>query len=161
MAYAYQPQQAWHSNPVRTTAPISLHIVAIFQYLGGLLVLGAAALMALALANVAPRWNFSAGNDVFTTRPQVITTATYVVIGIVALIGLTAVVLGRKVQRGRNWARILLTLLNVLSIAGGVWQGYTTGAAYAATLMSIAFPLLFVVLLNTRAARNWCHYRTY
>jgi hypothetical protein len=161
MAYAYQPQQAWHSSPVRTTAPISLHIVAIFQYLGGLLVLGAAALMALALANVAPRWNFNAGNDVFTTRPQVSTTATYVVIGIVALIGLTAVVLGRKVQRGRNWARILLTLLNVLSIAGGVWQGYTTGAAYAATLMSIAFPLLFVVLLNTRAARNWCHYRTY
>jgi hypothetical protein len=49
----------------------------------------------------------------------------------------------------------------VLSIAGGVWQGYTTGAAYAATLMSIAFPLLFLVLLNTRAARNWCHYRTY
>ncbi|MFG2045284.1 hypothetical protein [Dactylosporangium sp. NPDC048998] len=161
MAYAYQPQQAWHSYPVRTTAPISLHVVAIFQYLGGLLVLGTAALMALAVAHIAPEWNIHAGNDVFTTRPQAITIATYVVIGTVAAIGLIAVVLGRKVQRGRNWARIVLTVLNTLSIAGGVWQGYTAGAPYTATLMSIAFPLLFVILLNTRAARSWCHYRTY
>ncbi|HTJ40078.1 MAG TPA: hypothetical protein VL738_43335 [Dactylosporangium sp.] len=161
MAYAYQPQQAWNSYPMRSTAPISLHIVAIFQYLMGLLVLGTAALMALALARIAPEWHVSAGSDVFTTRPGAITTATYAVIGMVAAVGLIAIVLGRKVQRGRNWARIVLTGLNGLSVAGGVWQGYTAGAPYGATLLSIAFPLLFVILLNTRAARNWCHYRTY
>ncbi|MER7004197.1 hypothetical protein ABT297_14305 [Dactylosporangium sp. NPDC000555] len=161
MAYAYQPQQAWHSHPVRTTAPISLHVVAIFQYLGGLLLLGAAVLMALAVASIAPEWNIDAGNDVFTTRPQAVTTATYIVSGLFAAAGLIAIVLGRKVQRGRNWARIVLTLLNILSIAGGLWQGYTTSASYAAILLSIAFPLLFVILLNTRAARGWCRYRTY
>ncbi|MGI5238924.1 hypothetical protein [Dactylosporangium sp. CA-139066] len=161
MAYAYQPQQAWQPYPARSTAPVSLHVVAIFQYLMGLLTLGAAALMALALARVAPEWHMSLGAGTYTTRPGVITTATYVVIGIVASIGLIAIVLGRKVQRGRNWARIVLTGLNAFSVAGGVWQGYTTGAAYAATLTSIALPLLFVVLLNTRAARGWCRYGTY
>ncbi|WP_432989119.1 hypothetical protein [Dactylosporangium sp. CA-233914] len=161
MAYAYQPQQAWHPYPVRTTAPISLHVVAIFQYLGGLLLLGSAALLALALARVAPDWDYRVGNDVFTTRPEMITTATYAIIGTLALGGLVAMVLGRKLQRGRNWVRILLTLLNGLSVAGGVWQGYTTGAPYLATLMSVAFPLLFLILLNTRAARSWCRHRTY
>ncbi|WP_432840817.1 hypothetical protein [Dactylosporangium sp. CA-092794] len=161
MAYAYQPQQAWQPYPVRTTAPISLHIVAIFQYLGGVLMLGVAALLALALADIAPRWDLHAGNDMFTTRPQAVTTATYVVVGTVALFGIIAIALGRKLQRGRNWARLLLTLLNTLSVAGGVWQGYTIGAPYAQTLLSIAFPLLFVILLNTRAARSWCRYRTY
>ncbi|GAA2365116.1 hypothetical protein [Dactylosporangium salmoneum] len=161
MAYAYQPQQAWHPYPVRSSAPISLHVVAIFQYLMGLAVLAGATLMALALANVAPKWEFHTGNDVYTTRPEMLTTATYVVVGAVAAIGLAFIVLGRKVQRGRNWARVLLTVLNAVSIAGGVWQGYTSGAPYTATLMSIAFPLLFVILLNTRAARGWCRYRTY
>jgi hypothetical protein len=79
----------------------------------------------------------------------------------VALFGLIALVLGRKLQNGRNWVRVLLTLLNGLSVAGGVYQGYTTGAPYVTTLISIAFPLLFVILLNTRAARGWCHWRNY
>jgi hypothetical protein len=162
MAYAYQPQQAWqHPYPVRSTAPVSLHIVAIFQYLGGIVTLGAAALMALAAARIVPKWEFSTGNDVFTTRPQDLTVVTYTVIGTVALVGLIAIVLGRKLQNGRNWVRVLLTLLNGLSVVGGVWQGYNTGEPYAVTLMTVAFPLLFVILLNTRAARGWCHYRNY
>ncbi|GAA3289675.1 hypothetical protein Dvina_14280 [Dactylosporangium vinaceum] len=159
MAYAYQPQQAWNPYPVRSTAPISLHVVAMFQYLGGVLFLGAAALMALAAAKVGPSWQLPAGNEVFNART--VTTAAYVMAGTVALIGLIALILGRKLQNGRNWVRILLTLLNGLSIAGGVYQGYISGAPYATTLISVAFPLLFVILLNTRAARGWCHYRTY
>ncbi|MEU7868837.1 hypothetical protein [Dactylosporangium sp. NPDC049140] len=161
MAYAYQPQQAWHPYPVRTTAPISLHVVAIFQYLGGVLMLGAAALLALAAARVAPGWDLPAGYGGVTVRPGTLTVATYTVIGTIGLVGLIAIVLGRKLQNGRNWVRVLLTLLNGLSVLGGVYQGYVTGAAYAATLVSVAFPLLFVILLNTRAARGWCHHRTY
>jgi len=42
-----------------------------------------------------------------------------------------------------------------------VWQGYTTGDMYTSTLTAIAFPLLFVFLLNTRAARSWCRSGTY
>lgn len=159
MAYAYQPQQAWRPYPVRTTAPVSLHVVAIFQYLGGALLLGAAALMGLALFRLGPQWRLPAGAGAFTAND--VTVVAGIAAGTVALIGLIAIVLGRKVQRGRNWARIVLIGLNGLSIAGGVWQGYTTGAPYTATLMSIAFPLLFVILLNTRAARSWCRYGTY
>jgi hypothetical protein len=160
MAYAYQPQQVWQ-QPYRTTAPLSLHVVALFQYLGGVLTLALGALLALAVFRVVPELQLHSGVDTWTTRPHDITVATGIVCGTVMLVGLVAIVLGRKVQRGRNWARIVLTLLNALSVLGGVWQGYTTGAPYASTLLSIAFPLLFLILLNTRAARSWCRYGTY
>jgi hypothetical protein len=164
MAYAYQPQQAGYfpqPYPMRTTAPVSLHIVAIFQYLGGLLVLAAGAFLALAAFRIAPELHYTTGASTFTTRPQDVTLVTGVICGTIMCVGLITIILGRKVQVGRNWARVLLTLLNGLSVAGGVWQGYSAGAPYAQTLISVAFPLLFVLLLNTRAARSWCRYGTY
>ena len=162
MAYAYQPQQAWQQPyPLRGTAPISLHVVAVFQYIGGLLTLALGALSALAVFRIMPELQLHTGADTWTTRPHDITIATGIVCGSIMLVGLIAIVLGRKVQRGRNWARVVLTLLNALSVLGGLWQGYTSGSAYASTLLSIAFPLLFLVLLNTRAARSWCRYGTY
>src|SRR4051812_7233258 len=108
MAYAYPPQPVYQPQPayaMRTTAPVSLHVVAIFQYLGGLLTLGAGALIALAVFGGMPRWQAaldSAYPD--RTASSVVTPVAAVVIGIFAVVGLIAVVLGRKVQRGRNWA---------------------------------------------------------
>lgn len=161
MAYAYEPQQVWQPYPMRTTAPISLHVVAVFQYLGGLITLAIGAMFALAAADLFPRFEYASGIDTWTNRPATITPVVAVIVAVFAFVGLTAIVLGRKVQRGRNWARVLLTALNVLSIAGTVWQGYTTGDMYSSTLAAIALPLLFVILLNTRAARSWCHHGTY
>ncbi|WP_238011169.1 hypothetical protein KZZ52_22265 [Dactylosporangium sp. AC04546] len=156
MSYAWQ-----QPYPVRTTAPVSLHVVAIFQYLGGLITLAIGALLALAAVDVIPRLEYATGNDAWTTRPAQITPIVAVICGSFIIVGLIAIMLGRKLQRGRNWARVLLTALNLLSVAGGVWQGYTTGRPYAETLISIVLPLVFVFLLNTRAARSWCRYQTY
>ncbi|MET7420244.1 hypothetical protein [Dactylosporangium sp. NPDC005555] len=157
MAYsaypAYPQQQAY---AMRTTAPASLHVVAIFQYLGGLLTLGVAALFVFAASEFSAQFG-----DRLGTYGSTLTPAVAVVVGVFTLIGLTAIVLGRKVQRGRNWARIVLIVLNVLSLASVAWQVYSTSPLTPSTIVSAAFPALFLILLNTRAARSWCRYRTY
>jgi hypothetical protein len=156
MSYTYGPQPAWRPAPMRAGAPVSLHLVAIAQYLGGVLMLALAAMLGLAAANVFPRLELAVGASTWTNRPADVTPVVAVVCAVVALIGLTAIVLGRKVQRGRNWARIVLIVLNVLSAASAVWQAYMLADWSAPTLVAIAVPVLFVVLLNTRAARAWC-----
>jgi hypothetical protein len=154
MAYSAYPQQQLYAS--RTTAPVSLHVVAVFQYLGGILMLGVAALFGFAAADVTTQLGGRLGGYDTT-----VTSAVAVVVGVFAAIGLTAIVLGRKLQRGRNWARILLTVLNLLSLASVAWQVYTTQLLDASTMLSAALPVLFLILLNTRAARSWCRYRTY
>lgn len=161
MSYVYQPQQLWQPNPTRTTAPVSLHLVAVLQYLGGLLLLAFAAMLTLAAVGLLPRMEMVSGNTTWTNRPGDITVVTAVVCAVIGTVGLAAIVLGRKVQRGQNWARVILTALNVLSIAGTAWQAYAASYPLGSTLAAIAVPALFVLLLNTRAARSWCHHRTY
>ncbi len=153
MAYAYPPQPVYAT---RTTAPVSLHVVAVFQYLGGLAMLGVAALFAVAASDVMAEWGGRIG-----TRSTTATSIIGVVVAVFAAVGLTAIILGRKVQRGRNWARVVLILLNVLSLASVAWQAYSTSPLTPSTVAGAAFPLLFLLLLNTRAARSWCRYRTY
>jgi len=161
MAYPYGPQQVWQPYPMRTSAPVSLHVVAIFQYLGGLVSLAGATVLGLAAVDAFPRLEYQLGVSTYTTRPADITVIVAVVCAVLALVGIVAIVLGRKVQRGRNWARIVLTGLNVLSIAATVFQIVGTGDRSAPTLVGLAFPVLFVLLLNTRAARSWCRHRTW
>jgi hypothetical protein len=141
---------------MRTTAPLSLHVVAIFQYLGGLAMLGVAALFAVAMSDVVAQWDVPLGN-----RAPDLTGLVAVGVAVFAVVGLVAIVLGRKVQRGRNWARVLLSVLNGLSLASVAWQVYSTGLLNASAIVSLALPALSLILLNTRAARSWCHYRTY
>lgn len=161
MSYAYGSQPAWRPVPGRTTAPLSLHLVAVAQYLGGLLSLAMAAMLGLAAANLFPRLEYTSGATTISNRPDDVTPLVAVICAVFALVGLTAIVLGRKVQRGRNWARLLLTGLNVLSAAGAAWQAYSLADWSAPAVVAIAVPVLFVVLLNTRAARDWCRHRTY
>jgi hypothetical protein len=153
MAYAYPPQPVY---AMRTTAPVSLHVVAIFQYLGGLVMLGIAALFGFAASDMLDRYGDRLGADATGFAPVIA-----VVVTSFAVVGLIAIVLGRKVQRGRNWARVVLILLNVLSVLSVAWQTYTTSLFTAATIVSLAMPVLFLILLNTRAARSWCRYGTY
>ena len=153
MAYAYPPQPVYAT---RSTAPVSLHVVAIFQYLGGLAMLAIAALFGFAASDMLAQWG-----DQFGTRTSSATPVIAFVVAFFATVGLIAIVLGRKVQRGRNWARILLTVLNALSLASVAWQVYSTSLLTPSAIVSAAFPALFLILLNTRAARSWCHYRTY
>jgi hypothetical protein len=159
MSYAYVPQPAW--RPARTTAPVSLHLVAVVQYLGGLLTLALATILGLAAANLFPRLEYTVGDSTWVSRPADVTPIVAVVVAVLALVGLTAIVLGRKVQRGRNWARIVLIVLHALSAAGAAWQAYTLADRSGPAVAAIATPVVFLVLLNTRAARSWCQRRTY
>jgi hypothetical protein len=155
MSYVYGP------NPARSTAPVSLHLVAAAQYLGGLLTLALATMLGLAAADLFPRLEYAVGAATYTNRPADLTAINAVIIAVLATVGLIAIVLGRKVQRGRNWARIALTALNLLSAAGATWQAYMLADWSAPTVTAIAIPVAFVILLNTRAARAWCRSRTY
>lgn len=161
MSYTYGPQPAWRPAPMRASAPVSLHLVAFAQYLGGALMLALAAMLGLAAANLFPRLEVAVDNGTWTNRPADVTPLVAVVCAVIAVIGLTAILLGRKVQRGRNWARVVLIVLNLLAAASAVWQAYTLADWSAPMLAGIIVPVLFLVLLNTRAARAWCARRAY
>ena len=152
MAYAYPPQPVYAT---RSTAPVSLHVVAIFQYLGGLAMLAIAALFGFAASDFLAQWG-----DQFGTRTSTATPVIAFVVGVFATVGLIAIVLGRKVQRGRNWARILLNVLNLLTIASVLYADLRS-LHDGRSLTGLILPVLCLILLNTRAARSWFHAHTY
>ena len=169
MSYGYQAPQGYNAYPgygtpypVRRSAPASIHTVAIIQYIGGILALVGAALLALVAVGGASRYSADIEQYGDLSRTGLTTVATLfgVVAAFVAVVGLIAIWLGRKLQRGRNWARIILIILNVLSVAGTVYNVVTQQGANG-YLTGLIIPVLCLILLNTRAARSWCHYHTY
>ena len=159
MSYGYQYGYA-APYAQRRSAPASLHIVAIVQYLGGLFTWLVAALFALIAfgSTRIPELEQRLPNGVNVNGAAV---AIGLVAGFFFLVGLIAIVLGRKVQAGRNWARIVLTILNGLSVLGSLAQLVHSGGYQNGFLPGLLIPLLCLILLNTGAARSWCHYRTY
>lgn len=140
----------------RASAPASIQTVAILQYLGGLVVLAGAVLFALLAAKAVQLPSNPANQFVAADAESRLFVVGAVFLGIS---GLVAIVLGRKVQRGRNWARWILVLLSVLSLVSTVYQSYQLGdSRYYGGLV---LPVLYLILLNTRAARSWCRYHTY
>lgn len=172
MSYGYQAPQGYNAYnaysgygtpyPVRRSAPASIHTVAIIQYLGGLLALAFAALLALVAFGGASRYSADIDRYGDLSRTGITTVATLfgVMAAIVAVVGIIAIWLGRKVQVGRNWARIILIILNVLSLAGTAYN-VIMERTVDVTIGGVILPALCLILLNTRAARSWCHYRTY
>jgi hypothetical protein len=171
MSYGYgQPQYVAYAPPApaygsagRRSAPPGVHVIAILQYLSGFVTLAAAALLtwaAIAVANgtydstdagIAGDWfDADAAAAVFG-----------VVAGITALFGLIAIILGRKLQRGRQWARVIMIMLSVLSLIGLAASVAITQTLTVADLASVAYPVLCLILLNTRAARSWFRYHTW
>jgi hypothetical protein len=136
----------------RRTAPPSVHVIAVLQYLGGLAALAAGALFGY-LAVVAGR-DVQTEEDFFD--PTTIAIAFWILCGVLAGSGLVAILLGRKVQRGRQWARVvvlILSLISVVSIVGCI----VLYQAWAWTAIGVVHPALCAWLLNTRAARSWFH----
>jgi hypothetical protein len=134
----------------RRTAPPSVHVIAVLQYLGGVASLAAGALFGY-LAVVAGR-DTRTGEDFFD--PTTIAIAFGVAAGVLAASGLIAILLGRTIQRGRQWARVVVLLLSLLSVVSivGCFVLYQSGAW---TVLGAAYPALCAGLLNTRAARSW------
>jgi hypothetical protein len=153
MSYpAYYGQPAMVAGYHRATAPPSVHIVALLQYLGGLLTLLGA--VGVAVLTFAGRRAFDEHRiQIPAEVEQGLTGAGAIIAGALALVALLWLVIARKLQRGRQWARVTVLLLSLLSIAGTAYEVWRLGDQQL--LPGLALPVLYLVLLNTRAARSW------
>jgi hypothetical protein len=148
---AYYGMTALVARPHRS-APPSVHVVALLQYLGGLLTLLAAIGVGLLTLG---------GRDVFAqSRVQVpaqveqgLTGAGLVIAGALGIVAVLWLVIARKLQTGQQWARVTVVLLSVLSIGGTLYDAWRFGDRQV--LPGLALPVLYLLLLNTRAARTW------
>ncbi|MDR7274492.1 hypothetical protein [Catenuloplanes atrovinosus] len=139
-------------QPVRRSAPPSVHTLAILHYLGAALQLAAAAVLLTMPADP------FAGDSQFAD-PARLTPIAYTVAGVLAASALISVFIGRKLQRGRQWARVLMIMLNLVAVGSVVVAVATTNdPAQAAGLVG---PALYLLLLNTRAARSWFRWHTW
>jgi hypothetical protein len=140
----------------RRSAPPSVHLIAILQYVGGFAALVAAVIAGYAAVTVSQ----AAPTPYDVISPEGAARLFGLVAVIVAVVGLVAIVLGRKVQRGRQWARVLVLILSALSLVGVV-ASIAADQTVAPHLLGLVYPLLCVVLLNTRAARSWFRWQTW
>lgn len=137
--------------PTRTTAPVSVHLAAFAMYaVGALAALASAAVFAVSRGSVGTADGL----------PQtMIRGGLPVAIG-VGLYALCWLFIGRKVQRGRQWARVLVLVLSALSLIGAALTYYRFGNV-ATGIGTLVLSAGFVILLNTRAARSWFRYHNY
>jgi hypothetical protein len=146
MGYGYAP---------RRSAPPSVHIVAILQYLGGIAMLLAAAAFGLVAFSADP--SFTTTTDLI--HPEDVPMVAAAAAGVAALIGLVVLVFARKLQRGRQWARVLTLIFCTLSVAAGAFTVLAERDPSAVAGMIV--PALYILLLNTRAARSWFRAHTW
>jgi hypothetical protein len=137
--------------PPRRSAPAVVHLVAVLYYVSGLvLLLGA---VAIGLVTFGDRQ--VAGYDL----PAFVDSYGLELGALAAFLGLVALLLGRRLQRGRQWARMFVLGLSVLSLGANLWTLFTTGTAEPLT--GLVLPILSLILLNTTVARTWFRHRTY
>lgn len=145
---------AYPYPPARTSAPVSVHLAAFVLYFTALLLLLAAGVLLFVTHSAAGAARTSSGLSAEIMRIGVPAAI------VIALFALCWVVVGHKLQRGRQWARVLVLVLSVLSIISGVVEVVRSGASGAA-IGQFVVPVLLVILLNTTAGRSWFRYHTY
>jgi hypothetical protein len=144
-----------HPAPVRRTAPASVHVVALIGYLAGLALL-VAGLAAAVYALGGHRYV----QGQFPVDVSGVTDAGFAVGALLVFGALLTLAVSRKLQRGRQWVRVLVLILAAASIANTLYSGLVTGGQ-ANVLLGLVVPVVYVVLLNTSAARSWFRRRTY
>jgi hypothetical protein len=159
---AYAPAPAY-APAARRSAPPGVHVLAILQYLSGAVTLAAAAVMTW-VAIVVGNGTYETATTGPVTDEIIDNEAGAVIFGVVAgvlaLVGLITVFLGRKLQRGRQWARVVVLMLSLLSLAAVV-ASVAVEQRIDVSVAGVAYPVLCLVLLNTGAARSWFRYRTW
>lgn len=136
--------------PPRRSAPVIVHVIAVLQYLGSVAALGVGGLFAYLTVVVAT--DPSTPDDFID--PQTLAIAFGVLAGFFAVSGVLGIVLGRKLQRGRQWARVVLLMLSgltVIVVAGSI----VIYSAHWTHVVFTLYPALCVALLNTPATRAW------
>lgn len=167
MSYGYSPAYAppapAYGPPARRSAPPGVHVLAILQYLAGLFTLAVAGLFAWFAVAVA---NGDFQDAVNSPIPADITDADSAAVvlgvaaGVIAFFGLITIVLGRKLQRGRQWARVIVLMLSILSLVS-IAASIALTQQVDVSIASVAYPALCLILLNTSAARSWFRYRSW
>jgi hypothetical protein len=132
---------------------VGVHIVAVLQYLTGIVLVFAAVAIGIV--------TFNGGRIGDTELPEsvrgAVTGAGTAIAALCLVAGLIAIAIGRRLHRGRQWARVLVLVLSALSLAMNVYSLVTTGVADP--LSGLVLPILYLVLLNTRPARDWFRHR--
>lgn len=72
---------------------------------------------------------------------------------VLVLYGLFYLLIGWGVQRGRPWARTTALVLAGLGVAIGAVRAVAAGPAAGAA--ELAWPIVYLILFNTAAARAW------
>ena len=151
---AYYGRPALVSGYRRATAPASVHLVALFQYVGGLLTLLASTGVVLLVYGRGKVLDEQRIRIPETMRRQIVQGQAGLVMAIgLAIVALMWLIIARSLQRGGQWARITVLMLSVLSIAATGWDAWRF--QNGRVLAGVALPLLYLLLLNTRAARSW------
>jgi hypothetical protein len=141
-------------KPVRRPAPGSVQAAVIIMYLVGLLAIAVGALGIWAALR--GQGLVSGGADL----PVDVARAGLPAGAVAIFTGLVTLAIARKVQRGRQWARVLVVALSVLSAAWTLYAG-TVGPGQGNVLAGLVLPVVYLILLNTRPARSWFRERTY
>jgi hypothetical protein len=137
---------AWHP-------PAGVQMVALVQYLGGLLLFAAAGLATLIARGVT---RYAVVERIPEPIRQGVAGGGLVIPITLAGLGLFWFVIAHHLELGRQWARTTMLVLSLLSAAGigyGAWRSHDPDL-----LLGLALPLLYLMLLNTRAARTWFRY---
>jgi hypothetical protein len=113
--------------PGRASPPAVIQVFVILLYIGGGLVV---------LAALTRVWH---------SPVQLVTLA----------IGLGYLLLARKVQLGRRWARILMLVLCGIGVVKAAFV-FAFGPGVVEAVSALAWPVVYVILLNTKDARAWC-----
>jgi len=155
MSYpAYYGRPAMVAGYRRATAPASVHIVALFQYVVGLFALLVATGMVLLIYGRGQVLDEQRLQIPQAVKRRIVEGQAGVVMAVaLAVVALMWLIVARSLQRGSQWARITVLALCTLSIAGTVYDAWHFRDRQV--LVGLAAPLLYLLLLNTRAARSW------
>jgi hypothetical protein len=138
--------------PPPRSAPAAVHVVAVLYYLAGLvLVLGgvAAGVVSVGSADLAADLPFEVR--------EAVTGYGIAIAALMMFVGFLVVALGRRLQRGKRWARMFVLMLSGLSLAWTVVSLVRTGTGEPLT--GVVLPVLNLILLNIPSSRAW--YRRY
>ncbi len=140
----------------RPSAPASVHLVALGLYLAALSTL----VLAAAVAAVALRQNRYVPVDRVPGQVRQGLAGGGLVIAVaLAVLALAWLFIARRLQRGASWARGVVVTFSLLILALGLYAGWR--AHDPRPLVVTLVPLLYLLLLGTRAARSWFRWGGY